>query len=356
MTTLTSPRHGIGDQLLGQLAQSTWDPALFMKMLPALAPAVRVAGAWEQQQWIRALDLVWQHAAPDRAGGNLAFELGVLAGDMHYWERAAFFFLAATERGRRDGLAWHNLGAAQWQLAQHEQAETSFLAAVRSHPAAAVFQRQLSALRGWRDTCAAVLGADRLEDEGGGAGMDGRLAATPLGPHHALPLLRLHSDAIADGAKMPRLRSREDALGWIRASTAAPCMALAVVHPLHGLIGVVALERHRDDALFGYWIGVPFQRKGHGSQAIGLLTAFARRQGIRALFSAVYDDNPASQAVLRRRGFRALRVAVEPAEALHYHAWHHGSGGEPASLQALLASAGSSRRLVLPAADEVGVC
>jgi RimJ/RimL family protein N-acetyltransferase len=55
----------------------------------------------------------------------------------------------------------------------------------------------------------------------------------------------------------------------------------------------------------GYWIGPPFWGTGHATMAARVLCQhLLRDQGLSALNASVLFDNPASQQVLRKAGFR----------------------------------------------------
>lgn len=63
----------------------------------------------------------------------------------------------------------------------------------------------------------------------------------------------------------------------------------------YGVIGSGAL---------GYWIGMPYARKGHMSEAIGILLPFAfKTLGLHRLEAACLTHNIASVALLQKTGF-----------------------------------------------------
>ncbi|WP_316015680.1 GNAT family protein [Roseobacter sp. HKCCA0434] len=67
------------------------------------------------------------------------------------------------------------------------------------------------------------------------------------------------------------------------------------------LLGLMALG---DDGSVGYWVAPPFWRTGYATEALGAMVDahFARGGGV--LSASVFQDNPASAAVLTAVGFR----------------------------------------------------
>ena len=69
----------------------------------------------------------------------------------------------------------------------------------------------------------------------------------------------------------------------------------------HGVIGSGAL---------GYWIGAPFARRGHMSEAVGVLSAFAYNElHLHRLEAACLPDNRPSIGLLKKSGFRKEGLA-----------------------------------------------
>lgn len=68
------------------------------------------------------------------------------------------------------------------------------------------------------------------------------------------------------------------------------------------LVGVVSLKRERGE--LGYWIGPPFWGTGYASEAALLVCRHLLGNGLDRISAAVFFDNPGSQKVLTRTGFR----------------------------------------------------
>jgi ribosomal-protein-alanine N-acetyltransferase len=94
-------------------------------------------------------------------------------------------------------------------------------------------------------------------------------------------------------------------------------------HQDHALLGAITLGQIRRGvaltATLGYWIGEPFARQGYMAEAMELIMRFAFRElGLHRLEAACLPSNDASQALLKRLGFREegmargyLRIAGE---------------------------------------------
>jgi ribosomal-protein-alanine N-acetyltransferase len=94
-------------------------------------------------------------------------------------------------------------------------------------------------------------------------------------------------------------------------------------HQDHALLGAITLGQIRRGvaltATLGYWIGEPHARQGYMAEAMELVMRFAFRElGLHRLEAACLPSNEASQALLKRLGFREegmargyLRIAGE---------------------------------------------
>lgn len=92
------------------------------------------------------------------------------------------------------------------------------------------------------------------------------------------------------------------------------CMTCAVVEAATGsLVGVVGLmEIGNSEAELGYWIGVPYWRKGYCSEAAQVLVEYAfQALPISRIHAVHLSSNPASGRVLRKTGFRHTRRLFE---------------------------------------------
>jgi len=77
------------------------------------------------------------------------------------------------------------------------------------------------------------------------------------------------------------------------------------------LVGSISLrfEGHPDQGDAGYWVGVPWQGRGLGSEALALAAHLAfRHLGAHSLYAWVFVGNDASRRVLERAGFSLVRT------------------------------------------------
>lgn len=96
------------------------------------------------------------------------------------------------------------------------------------------------------------------------------------------------------------------------------------------MIGVVAISAEKllpdtpAGPSIGYWIGRPFQGFGYGTEAVAAACEWAfEAGGVQALAARVFTDNPRSQRLLARLGFR---------QAGHMTSWSRPLGHEKESL------------------------
>ncbi len=143
-----------------------------------------------------------------------------------------------------------------------------------------------------------------------------RLTLRPLRREDAADLHRLVNDW--DVAKMlahvPFPYPRDLADEWIGSTwaqiAAGEAWHLAIVGEENGqemLIGCVGLVRHGETAELGYWVGRRFWGHGVATEAAGRVARWALANlDITRLTSAALLENPRSESVLRRIGFRAV--------------------------------------------------
>lgn len=303
------------EQILHLLDRHRWHARVLALLLPNLIHHLPEAQASIQQRWDQAFRPWWRNLVAQmcEAPEDLAFLLGVLAGRMGRWRLAIRWFeLSLQVHGAHPATAC-NLASAHWHLAEHRQAQHYLHRAIAMAPAHAVAPDQLERLRQWRGLCRRKLGSDSLCARLPAATS---LYASPLGPQHAEPLLRLHGDrAILQWARQPPLPDLAAARRWIDEQIHAPdTLALALLHPRHGMVGLLGLARDGDAATFHYWLAPAHRRQGHGRAVLRLLRRVALRLGIRHLFSAVSRDNTGSLALLARGGYRVMDGVVEQAE------------------------------------------
>ncbi|MBI2342967.1 MAG: GNAT family N-acetyltransferase [Deltaproteobacteria bacterium] len=90
----------------------------------------------------------------------------------------------------------------------------------------------------------------------------------------------------------------------------------AFVHAVYvndQFVGVASLFHVKWDILeaeIGYWIGVPFWRRGYATQAVALLLLKAERLGLTALVGKCLARNPASRHVMEKVGFTFEKESI----------------------------------------------
>lgn len=145
-----------------------------------------------------------------------------------------------------------------------------------------------------------------------------RLSLRPPQPSDAGPMTLYCSDARVARmtTSIPHPYPPGAAEAWLSNSEARRGRAWAIdATPSGGseLIGIIGFRppgRGMAHSI-GYWIGPPFWNTGYASEALDALVAhLMRHEDIEAIEAGVFDDNPASAAVLAKIGFRETgRVA-----------------------------------------------
>ena len=70
------------------------------------------------------------------------------------------------------------------------------------------------------------------------------------------------------------------------------------------MVGVVGVKRATTE--LGYWVGPPFWGTGYASEAADLVCRHLLATGVPEITAHAFFDNPASQRVLTRTGFRQM--------------------------------------------------
>ncbi|MBB4199922.1 RimJ/RimL family protein N-acetyltransferase [Rhodoblastus sphagnicola] len=124
-------------------------------------------------------------------------------------------------------------------------------------------------------------------------------------------------------AHIPHPYTLEDAERFIRDSRIGNSLGrhLRLVMTLksgdRSAIGMIGVQTD-DGSNLGYWLGKPYWRQGLAGEAVGaMIDAFFLVTKAPALTAAAMPENAASQAVLRRIGFRPAGEAPAPGR-------HHG--------------------------------
>jgi RimJ/RimL family protein N-acetyltransferase len=114
-----------------------------------------------------------------------------------------------------------------------------------------------------------------------------------------------------DGAAEEWIRKQQEELEAGRLQNFAVADACGLV----GSMGLMA--RGEGVAEIGYWIGVPFWRRGYASEAAAELLRYGFEDvGLHRIFGEHYSRNPASGRVLQKLGMQLEGTLRE-----HHHKW-----------------------------------
>ncbi len=86
----------------------------------------------------------------------------------------------------------------------------------------------------------------------------------------------------------------EDSERWCRGTSS---ISFAIVNEAHATIGLISLshiDRAAADGEIGYWLGSAHWGQGYGTEAFGLVLAYARELGLKKLSATVDRKNVAS--------------------------------------------------------------
>lgn len=294
------------EQMLASLDANGWQSAHLMCVLPQLRQRLSAASVEVQQRWMCAMQSNWERIGAQWRDGidDLAFGLGVLAAEMRHWQVARDCFGASLAQRGVHHATLFNLAATCSQCGSYSGALDYLRRAIALAPEREHYRTECMRLSAW---CTATPKLTPLAPAGS------QIGATMLGVHHAAALHARQDDAaLRRLARLEPCDSVDAARHWIGRQAEIPGnTTLALIHREHGLIGVLALARKGDAATFYYWISRSFQGQGHGSAALGLLKAFASKQGIQQVSSSVYADNERSIRAMQSAGFRWLPEAWE---------------------------------------------
>jgi [ribosomal protein S5]-alanine N-acetyltransferase len=137
----------------------------------------------------------------------------------------------------------------------------------------------------------------------------GDLALTPVSEDHIADVQRYVSDPrIAALSNVPFPYPADGAALWYQNATervargSAAVFAVTEKQAFRGIVGINCIENRA--AQVDYWVAVPYQRRGIGSQAVALAVEYARTVlGLECLLSQCLTLNNASARVLQRNGF-----------------------------------------------------
>ena len=113
-------------------------------------------------------------------------------------------------------------------------------------------------------------------------------------------------------ARIPHPYPTDGAIKWIESHSALQAqgqeLVLAIVlkdsHQVVGTVGLVGVDLPHL-AEIGYWVGLPYWRKGFATEAVKGLCEFGFEElGLHRIFAKAMTRNPASRKVLEKCGFR----------------------------------------------------
>ncbi|UXY17256.1 GNAT family N-acetyltransferase [Chitiniphilus purpureus] len=290
---------------LGLLRRSGHDPAVCVRMLPALIEALPAWDEVERAAWRAALHRVAAVLA-DPAPPELLIELAGVAtqlddlGLARQLLRRLLSQVPGHVPARRE-LARLEAGAGRPALAIE-----LLQALVAEVPADGPAQALLAHLQ----ARAAAHGAFHWYRPA--ACRDGELTLEPLGPEHAAALFHQYRDPqIGMMTRLPEFDDAEAMARWLAESAGQPARrGYAVVHADAGAIGVVSIHCHADAGYLHFWLGTDWQGRGLAGRM--LACALRAQAGELQLYTSVYRDNARSRRVLQTAGFVKLACAAEP--------------------------------------------
>lgn len=148
-----------------------------------------------------------------------------------------------------------------------------------------------------------------------------RLTLRPGWPEDAPALAAAiaHEGVATRLAHVPWPYSLADAESFLAHAAVAGDLHLLILAHEDGrprIAGATALTRSGDAHSLGYWLTPSAWGRGYATEAGEAMLDIARHAlGIRRLVAHAHADNPASQQVLRKLGFRATGRALRPSRA-----------------------------------------
>ena len=141
-----------------------------------------------------------------------------------------------------------------------------------------------------------------------------RLRLIPLSPMDAadITLLITEWDVIRMLARPPYPYTVDDARAYLARAKDWPWEYAIYADRFLGVVGITG---H-----LGYWLGKPFWGQGYMTEAAGgLIDAYFARARSERIVSGAFSDNPGSQRVLSKLGFKVTGRSRQ---------WCHARGGE----------------------------
>ena len=135
------------------------------------------------------------------------------------------------------------------------------------------------------------------------------LMLVPLTSQYMTDYYWQYSDpSIQELCNLPQFATGDEWLHWLEQNNQMPEQRVfAVLHKEWGFIGSVSIEVFQGVGFFYYWLGIDFQGKGFGPQAVNLLLALAQKYFIMdCCYAKVYQHNHPSHKAMLKLGFSEL--------------------------------------------------
>lgn len=148
---------------------------------------------------------------------------------------------------------------------------------------------------------------------------------------HAAMVLELLTPRICRDLAMSDVDSIEKARDFINGVNSDQNWRMLISHYDHGVIGGLSftlIEGQGGEidgqmtAMFSYWLGEAYRRKGYAVAAVRILLDTFKKNGVRHFLAQVYPYNIGSQKVLEKFNFRcdpmALLQATNPLKLVDF--------------------------------------
>jgi RimJ/RimL family protein N-acetyltransferase len=184
-----------------------------------------------------------------------------------------------------------------------------------------------------REPPTANLGPGRLESA--------RLVLRPLRIEDAPEFVRLLQDdyeAVSMMSHMPWPCTLAAAQAWILMGFHSGARLFAVLGRDHeAFLGAIGYGGNATRPSVGYWLGRPYWNRGYATEALEVVTRYARSQGATSMEAETFPGNRGSERVLEKAGFsrtgRARRYCPARGGMKDVNTWSLELGSPQASPQ-----------------------
>ncbi|HEX2955882.1 MAG TPA: GNAT family N-acetyltransferase, partial [Chitinispirillaceae bacterium] len=307
------------DKMISFLSLSKWDAKVFALFYDVCKNRLPDENIRIRNEWAGVIRKVWERYLPIGEQQDFAFELASIAAKMNFWKLAAFLYEESLQYNGDHEVTHFNCAIAYCQLAWYSKALVHYSKAIDINPED---ERYFSKRDILVQLCTSSVNRGLSERMSASEDKQDAICITLLGLHFAKTLYTLQqNNEIRKLTRLKALNSIKETKIWIKEQLDRNNkITFAVVHPEHGLIGVVALEFSGKGALFYYWIGEEYQNRGYGTEALRLLIQYAQNRGIEYLYSSVFVSNSRSLQVLKSLEFSKVEsVSDYDGEKLEYY-------------------------------------